>query len=703
MPAFLSSSIKLKLAMAIIVLILCTLVLGALNWKNVRVVHSLQQDADLWGEIDMVMNEDVHQPLLVINADICRYASMPDTAHASKVAGDFKKLKENIRQWAGLASGITVLQDFVKGLQKKVSLMEAKFAEMTGIKDRAVLQEKVEAIYNIQDGIEEDLEKFMEDVIDPTKERIAREIDSQLNVMVSGGLWANAVGLVLGIGILILVDRKICLPLTQLAEQAKCIARGNLAVRQLEVRDQDEIGQLAYAMQRMASQIKDVLARVRETSENIQLGKLRFRGSAKGLEGEFANMIEDINGLADVLVNDIDNIPQPVMVIDKDFNVLFLNKRGKKLGGSDAEGKKCYDVFKTSDCQTERCACAKAMRSLQEETSETDAHPGGLDLEIEYHALPVVNKQGKAVGALELVIDRTEIMNMVNRIRRVAKKANEISEQVSSASEELSAQVEQVSQGSEEQKARMGETATAMEEMNATVLEVAKNASDAAASANDAKQEAENGAQIVEKVIGAINRVSELAQGLKENMHALGSKAESIGQVMNVISDIADQTNLLALNAAIEAARAGEAGRGFAVVADEVRKLAEKTMSATREVGDAIGSIQAAARQNIESVDVAAKAVEEATALAEDSGGALEKIVQLSGGTSNQIQNIATAAEEQSATSEEISRGVDEVNRIVNETAEAMIQSSQAIQELARMAAELRELIKSLEGNGSQA
>ena len=151
--------------------------------------------------------------------------------------------------------------------------------------------------------------------------------------------------------------------------------------------------------------------------------------------------------------------------------------------------------------------------------------------------------------------------------------------------------------------------------------------------------------------------MSELAQGLKENMHALGSKAESIGQVMNVISDIADQTNLLALNAAIEAARAGEAGRGFAVVADEVRKLAEKTMSATREVGDAIGSIQAAARQNIESVDVAAKAVEEATALAEDSGGALEKIVQLSGGTSNQIQNIATAAEEQSATSEEISRG----------------------------------------------
>ncbi len=652
----------------------------------------------MWGEIDMVMNEDVHQPLLGISTDICRYAFSADPAQARQVTEDFRKLKQNIVNWGRLAPDNSELQRFVSGLQKKVSLLEEKFGEMTRITDKQLLQEKATAVFQLLDVITAGLEKFMEEVIDPAKEEVAKKIDLKLQVMKMGGLWANVVAFFLGIGILVLVDRKIARSINRLADQAQKIAKGNLDFTSIKVSGGDEIGQLTHAMQKMAGQIKDVLGRVKETAENIQYGKLRFRSSAKGLEGEFANMIEDINGLADVLVNDIDNLPQPVMAIDRNFNILYLNKVGQEIAGTDAEGKKCYDVFKTSDCQTEKCACARTMQTLQKETSETDAHPGGLDLEIEYHGLPIIDKEGNAVGALELIIDRTNIMKLLNKTKRVANEANEISDRVSSASEELSAQVEQVSQGVEEQKARMGETATAMEEMNATVLEVAKNASNAAASADEAKREAENGAQVVEKAIAAINRVSELAQGLKENMHALGSKAESIGQVMNVISDIADQTNLLALNAAIEAARAGEAGRGFAVVADEVRKLAEKTMDATKEVGDAIGSIQAAAKQNIESMDVASKAVEEATSLAGDSGEVLEKIVQLSAETSNQIQNIATAAEEQSATSEEISRGVEEVNRIVGETAEAMIQSSQAVHELARMAAELRELIKELEG-----
>ena len=386
----------------------------------------------------------------------------------------------------------------------------------------------------------------------------------------------------------------------------------------------------------------------------------------------------------------------PVMTVDKDFNVLYLNKMGKDIAGQDSEGKKCYDVCRTSDCQTDRCGGRKALKSLQKEISQTHAHPGGLNLEVEYHVVPLIDKNGNSIGFYDLIIDQTHIKKMLNKMQRVAAQATEISERVSSASHELSAQVEQVSQGAEEQKTRIGEVATAIEQMNSTVLEVAKNASSAAESANQAKEEAEKGEKIVEQAIEAINRVSSISKKLKENMSMLGERAEAIGQVMNVISDIADQTNLLALNAAIEAARAGEAGRGFAVVADEVRKLAEKTMGATKEVGDAINSIQAAAKQNIVSMDQATKVIEEATKLAGESGEALKRIVEFSIENANQIQSIATAAEEQSATSEEISRRVEEVNRIVAETTDAMMQSSQAISELADMAGSLRELIKEL-------
>ncbi|MDR1857746.1 MAG: methyl-accepting chemotaxis protein, partial [Desulfovibrio sp.] len=176
----------------------------------------------------------------------------------------------------------------------------------------------------------------------------------------------------------------------------------------------------------------------------------------------------------------------------------------------------------------------------------------------------------------------------------------------------------------------------------------------------------------------------------------LGKQAEAIGGVMGVISDIADQTNLLALNAAIEAARAGEAGRGFAVVADEVRKLAEKTMSATQEVGSSIGAIQQSAKANMEAVAGAVHNVEEATTLANRSGDALKEIVDMSATNAAVVTSIATAAEEQSATSEEIAKALEEINRIVGETTDGMVQSSQAVQDLSKMAQELNSVMVKL-------
>jgi methyl-accepting chemotaxis protein len=162
--------------------------------------------------------------------------------------------------------------------------------------------------------------------------------------------------------------------------------------------------------------------------------------------------------------------------------------------------------------------------------------------------------------------------------------------------------------------------------------------------------------------------------------------------VLTVITDIADQTNLLALNAAIEAARAGDAGRGFAVVADEVRKLAEKTMTATKEVEQAVGAIQGGAREAIGATEQAVDEIARTTEKANQSGERLREIQSIVESTAGQVQSIAAAAEEQSASSEEITQAVDDMNRISNETAQGMSASAEAVDELGRLAARLKEL-----------
>ncbi len=267
---------------------------------------------------------------------------------------------------------------------------------------------------------------------------------------------------------------------------------------------------------------------------------------------------------------------------------------------------------------------------------------------------------------------------------------------ISDTSTRLAQQVEESSTAAEQQAHRAMETATAMNEMNATVLEVAKNAGDAAEVSGSMRHCAEEGADIVRQVVKAIDDVQQIYGVLKQDMAQLGENARAITQIMGVISDIADQTNLLALNAAIEAARAGEAGRGFAVVADEVRKLAEKTMASTNEVGNAINAIRSSAEKSIKQVDVAAESIARATDLSNRSGQALEQIVSMAEQSADEVRAIATAGEQQSATSEEINHSITEINDIATNTSQAMQQASQAIAELSRQARHLNDVVEDM-------
>ncbi|WP_431312658.1 methyl-accepting chemotaxis protein [Pseudomonas flavocrustae] len=262
--------------------------------------------------------------------------------------------------------------------------------------------------------------------------------------------------------------------------------------------------------------------------------------------------------------------------------------------------------------------------------------------------------------------------------------------QVASAAEQLSAVTEQTSAGVHSQKIETDQIATAMQEMTASTQEVARNAALAAKSALDASQQAQEGDVVVKKAVVQIERLASEMDSTKSAMSALRGHAEGIGSVLDVIKAVSDQTNLLALNAAIEAARAGEAGRGFAVVADEVRGLAQRTRSSTEEIAQLITVLN-------ESTDHMATVLEQnmlltnsSVGLSREAGEMLRHITSAVKNIESMNDQIACAAEQQSAVGEEINRSVVNVRDISNQTAAASEETAASSMELARISVRLQ-------------
>jgi len=229
--------------------------------------------------------------------------------------------------------------------------------------------------------------------------------------------------------------------------------------------------------------------------------------------------------------------------------------------------------------------------------------------------------------------------------------------------------------------------------MSATVIEVAKNSQGASEASDDTQQIAVQGGDVVKRAVDGMMAVADTVRESAATVEALGKSSDEIGAIISVINDIADQTNLLALNAAIEAARAGEQGRGFAVVADEVRKLAEKTTKATKEIADMIKTIQGDTKGAMSSMHEGTKQVEEGVQLASEAGESLQQIVSSVDRVTDMVRQIATAAEEQSATTEEISTNITSIATVTTENADGVKQVSAASDDLAKIAEELKDIV----------
>jgi methyl-accepting chemotaxis protein len=285
------------------------------------------------------------------------------------------------------------------------------------------------------------------------------------------------------------------------------------------------------------------------------------------------------------------------------------------------------------------------------------------------------------------------IQRMTVELRQLISGIGEGVTQIASAAEELSAVTEQTSAGVNSQKVETDQVATAMHEMTATVQEVARNAEEASEAAVAADQQAREGDKVVNEAIAQIERLATEVGHSTEAMAELKRESDKIGSVLDVIKSVAQQTNLLALNAAIEAARAGEAGRGFAVVADEVRSLAQRTQKSTEEIEELISGLQNGTRQVATIMDNSRELTVSSVELTRRAGTSLESITRTVSAIQSMNQQIAAAAEEQSATAEEINRSVLNVRDVSEQTSAASEQTAASSVELARLGSHLQALV----------
>ncbi len=295
---------------------------------------------------------------------------------------------------------------------------------------------------------------------------------------------------------------------------------------------------------------------------------------------------------------------------------------------------------------------------------------------------------------------KDELSHLSAAFNRFARKVHDMVSRVAGSTTQLASSAERMTditrittEGVHQQQSETEQVATAMNEMTATVQEVARHAADAAHSARSANDETANGQQVVNRVVNSINTLASEIDSASNVIKQLEDESENIGSVLDVIRGIAEQTNLLALNAAIEAARAGEQGRGFAVVADEVRTLASRTQKSTEEIQQMIERLQAGSRDAVSAMHSSTEKAQQSVSHADEAGKSLQSISQAVNSITDMNIQIASAAEEQGAVAEEINRNITNINEVVHQTAEGAEQISLASDELAQLSAELQKLV----------
>jgi methyl-accepting chemotaxis protein len=475
------------------------------------------------------------------------------------------------------------------------------------------------------------------------------DLQQTKNTILISMLGCAALFIIVAVVIALLILRSTVNPIKKIAEVANAIAKGDFSAK-IDISSKDEIGQTALALSEMLN----------------------------GVIGQGQSIK---NGVTD-----------PFFTTDNSLIITFLNTQCAAITGysnDDAVGKITAGQLLGKPELDSSLKESLRNESNSGATKTLMKNRNGKEIPILVTAGLLKDLNGKTIGLMEIFRDiavETQIQTTVA----------EVTEQVTSAANEIASSSEEMAAGAEQQSRQTSEVATAMEEMTQTILETSKNAEEALKASQEANTAAIDGSKIVDVVITAIREVAASTKEIATVLDELSSKSEQIGDVVGVIDDIAEQTNLLALNAAIEAARAGEHGRGFAVVADEVRKLAERTLKTTKEVTQTVKAIQQGTKDTVEVVNTYAKKTDDVVNKANEATAAFKNILGGSQKVMDISSQLATAADEQSSAAEEISKNVESVASVTKEVASGSQQAASAAQQLDMLAKTLADTVAKL-------
>jgi methyl-accepting chemotaxis protein len=494
----------------------------------------------------------------------------------------------------------------------------------------------------------------------------AKTANSAIMEMSSLQVLGALLSIVLGILLTVSITR----PLAKLVKTADAVAQGDM-MQNVAITMHDEIGNLQRSVAAMLKNIKEK-------------------------------------------INILNKIPTPIMAVDKNMSVTFMNEAGASVAGKkpkECEGMKCSDIFKTAHCNTPECRTRQAIDTNATATGRTFANPNpATHIPIQYTGTPLTNDKGEVVGGLEYVADITEVDTMmketdrvvdavsaclsaavdkdltknitekfegkygelVNNVNNMLKTMDSTlqqvaqgTEQVGSASQQISAGSQSLAQGANEQASSLEQVSSTLKEMSSMTKQNAENADKAKNLAGDANSNAEQGKQAMERMSESINRIK--------------SSSDQTAKIVKTIDEIAIQTNLLALNAAVEAARAGEAGRGFAVVAEEVRNLAQRSSQAAKSTADMI--------------EESVKNSEEGVTIAAEVAKSFEVISGSNSRVNDLILEIAAASQEQALGIDQVNKSVAQMDTVTQQNAANSEESASAAEELSSQAEELQSMV----------
>ncbi|CAN2042577.1 methyl-accepting chemotaxis protein [Candidatus Magnetomoraceae bacterium gMMP-15] len=493
----------------------------------------------------------------------------------------------------------------------------------------------------------------------------------------------------------------------------------------------------------IANNIASAVNRVVNFSDKVKAGdsKTILELNRKDEIGMMADALNDMVLNQRKMLNNLNRLPASVAEIDKNFNIVYVNDMAAKLTGltpDECVGKKCYDLFQSEDCKTDRCVCKQAMKENKQVSNETRINPGNIsNIPVSYTGIPVYENE-KVVGALEIIFDQSMIYNIVNELRGVTNELNSSSEglstvssQMASASEEMNGQaatvaaaaeeistnVTTVASASEQSSTSISQIAAMTEEMSSTFQNLAKlvrktavNVEGMAGSGIEMSANVDNVAISISEMSSSLSEVAantaqassiskdanDQALGINAKMKTLASASKQIGKVIAVIKDIADQTNMLALNAAIEAAGAGEAGKGFAVVASEVKELAKQSADASDEITEQIESIQNSTNDAVEVVDKINTIINQIAGINESIASAVEEQTTISSEIADTVnvtveraKSVSESANESSDLVKDIANSTDEVVKTANEVATHVAELAAGSSEIAQSSGEV--------------